>query len=1777
MSMKITYKILVTLILVMFTLLPKVNASHFAGADFKYECIGPHTYLVTFSLFRDCGGAQVSNTAYVDFVSTCGQKKKQDLILQNPGGTEVSQLCGASLAQSECSGGPYPGIEEYIYTGIVVLSPKCDYWTMSWADCCRNTASNMVGSSNAFYIPATMYSATDTCNNSPTFNAAPIPYVCQNQIVNYNFGVSEPDGDSIAYKLVNPIDSRNNNANINVPHKPGYTAATPIPSSVLDPATGQLVFTSVDQGSFVVSVEVCEYDYDTKALKGCVIRDIQFEVIACQNSSPTSSNYKNFTGTGILADTTTINVCVGDFISFDLEFPDPNTSDVVDLTTNITSVLPGSNVTITKGNPAKMHVEWITQPGSAPFNVFSVTAKDNSCPIFGLTSASYIVSVTPSTYAGPDKAICTGVEWTKLKASGGTVFQWSVLSGSAIDTVATSAGFNMTCKNCKNPSVSPQTTTTYVVTSDLAGSCRNTDTVIVTAATNYIAASGPDTILCTADSLDLWAEASIGGNYSYKWDNIRRVSDDKIQYPRTFSPITTTYTVTMTSDEGCVKSASNTIKRIPQIPKAKVIADPINICQYGDTSKLLVDLGPNFTKTCTESLYPCDNAGYTADVLLDFNPADGTSGPIKIMSDVEYPAPFGNSSKSVKQQYIYLARELQALNLRAGLITEIGFDVTQINGSAVYNNYSVKMACTQLLSMPGTIFPNISMETVVPPTVVNLTTGWNMLVFDAPYVWDGVSNLLVEICFDNRSQNASKNSFTRTRQFKTATPGNRQFLATLHLPIDTAQACVGTDGVSNSFDRPDTRFKFCYGYDPAAYVYTWWPNKNITDTTIQNPKAYPDTTTTYHVILADTFGVCADTTSFEITVSNFKAGPDTTICAGDTIELKPEVFDECNIAPPIVFWFSSRGPGVISVNGIVPTISVDETTSFYASYTNFCGCKVKDTVTVYVNEIREPNLVFKEPACGLSDGSILIHSDGGLAPYTFTADGGQTFSVDSLFTNLVKGPYTTQYKDAAGCLSPARTDTLLNANTPKIDSILTNTPLCFSSPNGNMEIFTSGGQVPNDYSIDGGLTWSTSNKFTGLAAGTYIVYVREANSCISFPDTVIFTINKKVVFDSAQFTNNDCFQGSTGTIKLFGHGGTPPYTYSIDGGLVYQASDYFDGLKADAYNLLIMDDVGCTTIPFQQIIKDGIEITTNITPVNDTCFNACGGTASVITTGGTAPYSYGWKKGANTIGLNSNNVNGLCAGTDYELTIIDDKNCQAIFPFTITQPDELIASATATNSTCYGLDDGTIIVSVVGGVPPYRYSIDNGVTYQTNSTLTGLPAGKYTITVADNGGKCFGTTTAEIKNPSEIQLTTNVDDVKVCVSGCVELIATATGGQGNTYDYIWNKGLSTDNTQTVCPIKTTLYSVYATDLLGCTSSARLISVSIYDSITVTTGPDLDVCAKESAQLNAIATGGDGLGFNYQWMPVVGISDAFISNPIANPSTNTLYTVKVTDNCGTPAGYDTVRVRVHPDPVMDFYTDDVTSGCEPFNISLINSSTPAQLAEWEITNGNQSFMAHGFQVDLTNLKPGLYDVKLQVTTPDGCVRDTTKTDFFDVYAKPTALYSMNPNQTTVYNTAVQFEDESIGSVTAWEWDFAGVGSSTNQNPLFKFPADTGTFPITLKISTDKLCADEVTELLRIGAEFNFFVPNSFTPNGDNHNDVFEPGGLGLDKSQYSLHIYDRWGGLVFESEDLTQGWDGRHQGTSKMCQNGIYVWKIIVHDYSDKPSAHDYTGTVNLIR
>ena len=181
----------------------------------------------------------------------------------------------------------------------------------------------------------------------------------------------------------------------------------------------------------------------------------------------------------------------------------------------------------------------------------------------------------------------------------------------------------------------------------------------------------------------------------------------------------------------------------------------------------------------------------------------------------------------------------------------------------------------------------------------------------------------------------------------------------------------------------------------------------------------------------------------------------------------------------------------------------------------------------------------------------------------------------------------------------------------------------------------------------------------------------------------------------------------------------------------------------------------------------------------------------------------------------------------------------------------------------------------------------------------------------------------------------------------------------------------------------------------------------------------------------------------------------------------------------------------------------------------------------------------------------------------------------VYPNPVADFNMSEQELDLTNTTVHFFNQSTGAAS-YEWSFGDGTESTGENPQHTYPQDDpSSYTITLTAISAEGCVDVTSQTISVKEELVFYVPNAFTPDGDAHNNVFQPVfTAGFDPQDFSLYIYNRWGELLFESHDATMGWDGTYQG--QLCQENTYTWVIEVKNINDDKRQR-FNGHVSLLR
>ncbi len=396
------------------------------------------------------------------------------------------------------------------------------------------------------------------------------------------------------------------------------------------------------------------------------------------------------------------------------------------------------------------------------------------------------------------------------------------------------------------------------------------------------------------------------------------------------------------------------------------------------------------------------------------------------------------------------------------------------------------------------------------------------------------------------------------------------------------------------------------------------------------------------------------------------------------------------------------------------------------------------------------------------------------------------------------------------------TTSYVKANLQLDNITVTDVTGCYGNSNGELEIQVSGGKHPYRYSIDNGASYAANNLFTGLSAGVYFVIVEDVYGEMVSGNAVIGQPTKLHISNTLSTNVTGCYGDSNGTISITAINGTPPYTYSIDGGATFHNNGgNFTGLPAGSYSVVVQDNNGCIKVGQNINITQPVEleiVSVGKSDVNG-CYGETTGSIEIISTGGTPLIQY------SIDGVNfqtSKYFGGLPVGT-YHAWVKDSKGCTVDGgEQIITQPAEIIiTNETVTNvNTCFGENTGSINVSATGGSGHLEYAI-TGV-YQVSNNFPDLYAGNYTITVIDEHGCIVNGSDVTITQPTPVLINS---DTKTDVTGCYgdntgQIIINASGGTP-PLKYSIDDGTNFQSSGTFPNLLAGSYQTYVEDNNGC--------------------------------------------------------------------------------------------------------------------------------------------------------------------------------------------------------------------------------------------------------------------------------------------------------------------------------------------------------------------------
>ena len=580
----------------------------------------------------------------------------------------------------------------------------------------------------------------------------------------------------------------------------------------------------------------------------------------------------------------------------------------------------------------------------------------------------------------------------------------------------------------------------------------------------------------------------------------------------------------------------------------------------------------------------------------------------------------------------------------------------------------------------------------------------------------------------------------------------------------------------------------------------------------------------------------------------------------------------------------------------------------------------------------------------------------------------------------------------------------------------------------------------------------------------------------------------------------------------------------------------------------------------------------------------CSGSTNISATPGVAgSYSYAWTvpTGFAPPG-NVSNFNSSIAGT-YSVVITN----------TSTGCVSSLASGTLTvnptptvtvNSPSICAGQSTTVTATPGSAATYSYAwtVPTLATSPgNNSTFSTTVAGTYSVIITNTLTGCVsssGQGTATV-NPNP---TVSVNSSTICATTSATVTATPIGG--GTYSYTWTVPTVVTPPGNFATFTTSTngnYSVVVTDQATlCSSASATGSVTVINLPTATISGPATICSGNSASVTISGTPNALVSYTLnsgaaQTITLNAQGSASVSTGVlSSNATYSLTSIAITTSpfCAQALS-SSLTITVENSPTITF-TSDITSGCAPLKVNFTNTTLNTTNCNWNFGNGSTTSSCG--TVSHTFNSAGCYDITLTAASPNGCVANLKIPSMVCVEAAPVASFNPTPDVLSSLNTVCTMVNISTGAVN-YAWELGDASTSTDTEPVHNYTLDEGIDHYTIKLIaySPTGCSDTAIVTIKVYEELVYFIPNTFTPDGDKFNQTFQPVFTkGYDPYNFNMIIVNRWGETVYETNDARVGWDGTYGG--KIAQEGTYTWKINFKLKSNDDRKME-TGHVVLIR
>lgn len=943
--------------------LRSVRATHLAGVDLTYTCLGGNQYQVEVTWYRDCAGIAAPTSETVT-VSSASRNQTLTLNLSRVPGTGQEITVPCNTAATTCSGGTVPGIQKWVYRGTITLPGAATDWVFSVRRNARNNAiTNVNLSTNSqgatynpgvngpyIYVEARLNNVAAPCNSSPRFSNDPILFLCANQLFTYNQGTLDPNNDSLMYQLVPPMDAANATLVYYSPFSYTYPL-TANPPLTIDPQTGDITVrpTQIEVTVFAVRIN----EYRNGVLIGSTMRDLQVYVQPCNNALPSASGIN---GTSSYSTT----ACAGSQLCFTINSIDSDASQTVTMTWN--GGIPGATFTTSGGaRPVGTFCWTPTQANISPNPyVFTVTVQDNACPTNGVQIFSYSILVSGlSVELGSPVNLCAS-SYTIVPAitNGNPPFTYLWNNNATTSTlVVTTSG-------------------TYSVTITDATGCTGSDNVQITLTSfgNQDVLLVSDTVTCSGTPITITAPS---GYSQYNWSNGTTTAS------ATFTA-TGMYYLTVTDQLGCRNIDSVRIGYYqftePDLgPDRTVCADQLVSLYPGQYASYLWSTGattpsitPSVTGTYAVTVTDVNGCTGTDAIRLTINPVPTVNlGPDRVVCSI----PVILAVRSMSNQTVQWS-------------TGANTNIISVTTSGVYSVTVTNQFGCQASDTVSITVSSFGISDLISPRDTSICSGASLLLKAnagfVTYVWSTGETTQSIIVSDTGQYTIQALDIYGCQNFDTI---DIHFYPSPVVDIGADQAiCAGAT----------TTFNAGSGY----VAYLW--NTGATTAAITVGSAG-----NYSVTVTDANGCHAADTAHLWINNNPQPdlGPDVSICSEGEL---------------LLFLMETYQSYVWSTGATTESITVFASGSYSVTVTDQNGCIGSDEIIVSLYPDPDPNL---PPSITLCYGeTATLEVDPSIFSTFVWSTGATSFSIQV----SVAGLYSVSVTDENGCVGTGQTEVLVS-------------------------------------------------------------------------------------------------------------------------------------------------------------------------------------------------------------------------------------------------------------------------------------------------------------------------------------------------------------------------------------------------------------------------------------------------------------------------------------------------------------------------------------------------------------------------------------------------------------------------------------------------------------------------------------------------------------------------------------------------------------------------------